>query len=563
MPTTRAVSRAVLAAAAGTLIVPSAAQADDYCVNRAGCTPANTFGPSIQAGLDAAAAHPNSGGADRVLIGPGTYGVTDPTLTYSGDRVEVTGAGQGTGGTRITGSAGDFRTLLSVTGPEPQRVSRLALEVPRGVANTGLAITGTAERIAVTGGSGSTGISGVVSATVADSTVQMPTESSSFFSTVAIYADAQDLTVTDSVVEGQYGVSSRSGETVVQRTHATGFVPVLGRSSTARVESTVIEVMSSGIGVYAMAETRDMSFTVANATIVGAAGTPTGVMALGAGAAGHSAYGSVTSTVIRDIDHPLRASTGSASASASIYADYSDFLPAGNQTDGSGSSSIGLGSNNRLTGADPGFVGERGVNGFKLRANSPLVDRGAPFAVERQGLLDLARAPRVVDGDRTNGAQRDIGAFEYQPPAITPPRPPAGTTPPGTTPAEPVEPARPEGFGFEVLGIKQRRKGLDLVVRVRNVGAQRREVSVGGTERTPAGKKRKVRRFTAVRRYLSPGRTTKVVLRVPKTLAPALKRQIATKGRVVRKPRITVKDLASGESQSFKPRLVTRKGGRR
>jgi len=302
----------------------------------------------------------------------------------------------------------------------------------------------------------------------------------------------------------------------------------------------------------------DASFTVANSTIVGAAGTTTGVMAMANGSPGHSAYGSVTSTVLRDVDHPLRARTNSGTATASLFADYSDFVPAGNVADGSGSSSIGLGSNNRLTGADPGFVGGRGVGGFKLRPGSPLIDRGAPYAIGEQGPLDLARAPRVVDGDRTGGARRDIGAFEFQPPRPTPaaPRPPVRPTPP------PAPQARAEGFGFKVMSIKQRRKGLDLVVSVKNVGSQRRELSVGGTEREPAGTKRRVRRFRAVRRFVSAGRTTKIVLRVPRRLAPALKRQ-AARGRLVRKPRITVKDLASGESESFNPRLVTRKAGRR
>src|SRR5215218_1301316 len=71
------------------LLADPRASATDSCVlPETSCTPGNRFS-SVQTALSAA----QSPGADRVLIGAGTFSVPSGGLTYNGDRVEIIGAG--------------------------------------------------------------------------------------------------------------------------------------------------------------------------------------------------------------------------------------------------------------------------------------------------------------------------------------------------------------------------------------------------------------------------------------------------------------------------------------
>ena len=65
--------------------------------------------------------------------------------------------------------------------------------------------------------------------------------------------------------------------------------------------------------------------------------------------------------------------------------------------------------------ADPHWLDA--ANGdYRLAADSPLIDRGAARAAA-QGETDRAGNPRVVDGNGDGATARDIGAYEYLPPA--------------------------------------------------------------------------------------------------------------------------------------------------
>jgi cytochrome c5 len=58
----------------------------------------------------------------------------------------------------------------------------------------------------------------------------------------------------------------------------------------------------------------------------------------------------------------------------------------------------------------PGFVS---ATDLRPRQPSPLIDKGTTTA-DSGGETDFRGAPRVVDGDGTGGARRDMGAYEYQ-----------------------------------------------------------------------------------------------------------------------------------------------------
>jgi hypothetical protein len=60
---------------------------------------------------------------------------------------------------------------------------------------------------------------------------------------------------------------------------------------------------------------------------------------------------------------------------------------------------------------DPSFTLDSPTVNFRLRHDSPLIDKGEPGGLQGQ---DLAGELRLVDGDGVDGATRDLGAFEYQ-----------------------------------------------------------------------------------------------------------------------------------------------------
>src|SRR5215213_3582948 len=144
-------SRAYLVAAVLALLLVFAgnAYATDYCVGDAACeTAGGTAKPTVAAALDAA---DNDVAADRVLIGPGTFGA--PTTTGStywnpGAKVEVRGAGAGQ--TVLTAPPGSSR-VLEVLGASSSVVSDLSIAIPDHMtaSGTGLRYIGTAHDVAV------------------------------------------------------------------------------------------------------------------------------------------------------------------------------------------------------------------------------------------------------------------------------------------------------------------------------------------------------------------------------------------------------------------------------
>jgi hypothetical protein len=157
----------------------------------------------------------------------------------------------------------------------------------------------------------------------------------------------------------------------------------------------------------------------------------------------------------------------------------------------------------------------------------------------------------------------DPVAPEPQPqpePGPAPGEPPAGGQPGGEQPGGPGEqPGGGQPGGEQPLPVrgfakpKVRATLRALTVTVRNTGTETLELFVGGTEKVGS------RRFKHAKRRLSvaPGATRKVTFRSSTALRRALTRA-ARRGRVVRRPAITVADRATAAKATVKPRIGLR-----
>jgi hypothetical protein len=104
-----------------------------------------------------------------------------------------------------------------------------------------------------------------------------------------------------------------------------------------------------------------------------------------------------------------------------------------------------------------------GATDYHLPAGSPAIDSGDPLTVTLP-TEDFDGAPRPVDGDGDGVARRDMGAFEYQPPA-----PPNSSQPPATNTSDSTALA---DFGARTrvrLALARKRLDADDPLRVRVV----------------------------------------------------------------------------------------------
>jgi Ca2+-binding RTX toxin-like protein len=132
-----------------------------------------------------------------------------------------------------------------------------------------------------------------------------------------------------------------------------------------------------------------------------------------------------------------------------------------------------------------------------------------------------------------------------EPPVEEPPAgdPPAGNDPPAGT--EPI--GLPAGFkGFARPVVTARGSG-NLKVNVRNTHRDAITLRIAARERGS--------RYRAVTRTIRPVATAGITLRVPAKLRAALRRKLEAKGRLVRRPRVTVTHVATGGKTTVRPRI--------
>jgi hypothetical protein len=231
---------------------------------------------------------------------------------------------------------------------------------------------------------------------------------------------AEDVTIRGaswSLIASEAGsqLTARRADVIGARTY--GAIATRGSLS---LENSRIAV-ADGVGIYASSTADPTSLSANHVTILDSgASYPAIDLEKETGAAGVTA--TVSNSILRGFGsgYKVNAAAGPGIGIAKLTVRYSNFLAKGTN---SGLLDIGTGNID----ADPLLAAD-----LSLPAGSPSVDTGDPAP---GGLTtDFLGAPRPVDGNGDGVARRDMGAFEYQPPAppAEPPGPGVDTAPPQT-----------------------------------------------------------------------------------------------------------------------------------
>lgn len=429
----------ILAAALGAVLATAGgASAADFCVDRSGCDADKSFPGDLQAALNAAAAF---SGADRVLIGPGTYARAGGTgFTYqSASPVEIAGnpgeatviatapsLDPGRGALDVGGGDHVVRDLDVFVG----HADRTGIETANGVVVRDVLITNEV-------GLAATGVE--MGGTSVLERVQVVQEGSA--GAVAVVAFCGCSIRDSSLATEGLGVSVSGSPVLIDRTRIRAATGVSADSSGTTIRDSLIHVRgAAGAGVVAEngnAGTAAIQHTLERVTIVGD-GSPgqRGVRAV-ADSGSESADVAITGSIITGVEIPLtRIAAGG--RPASITARWTNLPATGNVDQNTGGGTGAITATDHVTSHPVAFVNP--VQGdFTPQAGSPLIDAGDPAAV-LTGVTDLAGTARPLDGDGNGAAVVDLGAVEAPAAAVTQPpvTAPPTTTEPVTTPSPTV-----------------------------------------------------------------------------------------------------------------------------
>lgn len=429
----------ILAASIGAVLATAGgASAADFCVDRTGCDADKSFPGDLQAALNAAAAF---SGADRVLIGPGTYARAGGVgFTYqSASPVEIAGnpgeatviatapsLDAGRGALDVGGGGHVVRDLDVFVG----HAGRIGIETADGVVVRDVLVTNDV-------GLAATGVE--MGGTSVLEGVQVIQEGSADADGVIAFCGC---TIRDSGIATEGRAIVLSGSPVlVERTRIRAATGITADSSGATIRDSLIQVRGAG-GAAVVAENGNVSpasiqHTLERVTIVGDGSSgQRGVRAV-ADNGSESAEVTITGSIITGVDVPLtRIADGGRPANLSLR--WTNVPATGNVDQNTGGGTGAITATDHVTNHPVAFVNP--VQGdFTPQVGSPLIDAGDPAAV-LTGVTDLARTARPLDGDGDGTAVADLGAVEApavavtQPPVTTPP----ATTDPVTTPAPTV-----------------------------------------------------------------------------------------------------------------------------
>lgn len=450
------------------LISAAPASATTYCVSDPACvTAGGTTSLDLGTALASASSDP---GSDRVEVGVGTFDENGSGgsgfLYMTGGPLQLVGEGPG-------------QTVLKDTAPVLNEPVLQVVGSTTSVSGFSLEMNTTDERgLRLDGGASASNVEARLGLAAPGSTVGFVIVDGAGGSlsnaTAALAAGTSNLAINVIGVPGvtiqdvqlsaasgiEIGVSSSSAENVIRRARITVTAGngVSVTRGTATIESSLVQVLGASGRGFIVSNTNNLTeafdLEARHVTLIGPG---TGVGGTGAEVrAAVTAGVQLPSVLLRDsivfaFQGPLRcadASTGDDDIPA-LATDYSDYPSSGVSIDPGCVPTFT--ETNHLT-ADPMFVNP--ASDFHLLATSPLVDAGTPGVLGgAESPTDLDGNPRLADGNGDSTARRDLGAFEY-----TPPAPPGGGA------------ATPRSF-FGDLVLRAKSKKGKLVGRLSSDGA--------------------------------------------------------------------------------------------
>jgi hypothetical protein len=461
----------------------SPASATTFCVPAFTAACPDAAGNVQQADLQTALqANGHDGIADRVVIAPGTFTRPDSLELYSGDddALEVVGAGRGA--TYLTSTENANAYVVDLVGHRDLTVRDLTILIPASFPDdlgSGLqASQATFERVDIESrNAGSDGVSMVGGGTFRDGRIYGAAGGSIFTGIDTNGALSGSLEVERTTIDHPaWGLEVDDPEVPVfarrMRIIDPGNFGMRVTYGTFGVlENSVVQTTGTAVAVIAEASTAGTTVaTVRHATIVGY-GMDVNTPAIRTTVTNSPGAGSVNlvvkDTILAGYETPLwrEAPTGPGTGSANVLVSYS-LLRFSVYDSGDGSTTLGASSIDATT-SNPLF---NSLLDPHLKPGSPAIDSGDPQVVSVTA-EDYDGNLRPVDGDGDGAARRDMGAFEYQPPAPPPvDQPPAGdpgTSPPSGAPPAPApgtDPApditKPRISGLRLSGLSARRGGF-------------------------------------------------------------------------------------------------------
>jgi PKD domain len=415
--TIRAVKLVALIAACGgvALAGPAVARADTYCVGDPGgaCDVSKAAtGEGLQLALDEAAA---SAASDVVRIGAGTFvgsfgyaSASEVDIEGSGESTVIRGVG--TQAALTVAGSGSAPTLSGLT------IQMATLLAPQTA--VGLRIgPGIAEdlRVENPGDSWGTGVVLQPGGDVADSTILAGGADG-----IDEAGGASQREVRDTVIHAALGVRARTGSWSLERLEISGRSGGVASYATTHLSNSLVRVSgaaASPVAAFGVLQGGPGTLDVDHATIHAGADLEFGAW-VKTQEPGTASIDMTNSIVAGPFVSSTFARTATPGGTANIVVGYSNFVPPSPQWVGAGAgpgsfTNAPSASNNAM---EPKFVdplitlGSPGAD-FRLRHDSPLIDRGAPGGAQGK---DLAGQPRLVEGDGKGDPVHDMGAYEYQ-----------------------------------------------------------------------------------------------------------------------------------------------------
>lgn len=463
----RRVAAVSVLAFAGLLLFSSQASATNFCAVASGslpdCTAPNTYsgaGTAVNSAINQAAASP---GADRVIIGSGTFTTpNNSSFSYNGgglpgNTVEIYGQGPTTVLQNLGVPASKYVLILFASTLTNNSVHDLKVNIPSsaGTGVTGIVVSTNSptdiSNVTVTAPSAQAGTVGVSlgspGSVLRSSTIDIArfgVATQGTYGAVSAVTSGTAPVIRDSTISADYGVSagaipsSATDEKVTARnlriTATTGVTT--NQTGHVTVDNSVIRLLpdavspslydSVGLSSFAFLSGSTAQLTGRHITVIGGSGTrDVGAQAYAVDA-GANVDLLLTDSVISNVETSLKRRTNPGMATASAeYSSYDSALVDNNNSGGGGGTlDQSIGNIN----VNPGFTNASGGD-FSLTSTSALIDKGNPAAPDPgEPTTDIAGSPRVVDGNGDGTTRSDIGAFEFQP-AVAPP---GDTTPPNT-----------------------------------------------------------------------------------------------------------------------------------